>query len=76
MSAKNAEGKGVMWKIIGAKECSKIENFGVDAKEGERRKWHGLERQKCSKAMHGQETRKAQLKRRVTKGRSGEPSEC
>ena len=30
------EGKGVMQKIIGARECSKIESFGVDAKEKRR----------------------------------------
>ena len=46
------EGKRVMWKIIGARECSKIGSFGVDAKEKERGEWHSPERQRHSKAVH------------------------
>jgi len=30
MSVGDAEGKGVMWKKIGARECSKTGSFGVD----------------------------------------------
>jgi len=48
----------------------------VDAKERQRRRQRGPERQKRSKAAHRQETQKAQPKRGVTKERSGEPLEC
>jgi len=48
----------------------------VDAKEGERRKRCGLERQKHSKAAHSQKNRKAQQERGVAERRSGEPSKC
>jgi len=57
-------------------ECSRIEYFGVDAGERRKRRWCGPERQRYSKAAHGQENQKAQQKRGVVKGRSGEPSEC
>jgi len=33
MSIEDAEGKRVMQKIIGTRECSKIGSFGVDAKK-------------------------------------------
>ena len=46
------EGKGVMQKIIGARECSKIGSFGVDAKEKRREERRGLKRQRRSKAVH------------------------
>jgi len=55
MSVEDVERKGVMWKIIGARECSKIGSFGVDAKEKGRKERHGPERQRYSKAAHGQE---------------------
>jgi len=42
----------------------------------ELREWHGPERQRCSKAAHGQENRKAQKERGVAERRSGEPSKC
>jgi len=41
MSVEDVEGKGVIWKIIGARECSKIGSFGVDAKEKGREEQHG-----------------------------------
>jgi len=34
---KYVEGKGVMWKITGARECSRIECFGMNAGERRRR---------------------------------------
>ena len=70
------EGKGVMQKIIGARECSKIGSFSVDAKEKGREEQRGLKRQRCSKAAHGQKNQKAQQERGVVKRRSGEPSKC
>jgi len=48
----------------------------VDAKGRQRGRRRGPERQKCSKAAHGQENRKAQQKRGVVERRSGEPSKC
>ena len=60
MSVEDAEGKGVMQKIIGARECSKIGSFGVDTKEKGREEWRGLKRQRRSKAVHSQENWKAQ----------------
>jgi len=48
----------------------------VSAKEGDRKKWHGPERQKCSKVTHGQENRKAQQERGVVERKSGGPSKC
>jgi len=48
----------------------------VDAKEEERRKWCGPERQRRSKAVHGQKNQKAQQERGIAKRRSGEPSKC
>jgi len=65
-----------MWKITGARECSRIECFGVDTRERRRKRWHGPKRQRCSKAVHGQENRKAQQKRGVAERRSGERSKC
>jgi len=58
------EGKGVMWKTIGARECSRIECFGADAGERGRKRWRGPERQRRSRVVHGQENRKAQQKRK------------
>jgi len=55
MSVKDAEGKGVMQKIIGARECSKIGSFGINAKEKGRGEQYGPERQRHSKAAHSQE---------------------
>ena len=65
-----------MQKIIGARECSKIGSFGVDAKEKGREKRCGPERQRCSKAAHGQKNQKAQQERGVVRERLGEPSKC
>ena len=48
--------KEAMWKITGAKECSKTEHFGVDAKRRGKRKQCSPERQKHSRAVHEQET--------------------
>ena len=48
-----------MQKITGARECSRIEHFGVDAGERRRRRWCGPKRQKHSRAAHGQKNRKA-----------------
>jgi len=74
MSVEDAEGKGVMQKIIGTRECSKIGSFGVDAKKKGRGEQHSPERQRCSKAAHGWKNYKAQQKRGVVKRRSEEPS--
>ena len=52
MSIEDVEGKRVMWKIIGARECSKIGSFGVDAKEKGRGERHSPERQRHSKAAY------------------------
>ena len=65
MSVEDAEGKGVMQKIIGARKCSKIGSFGVDAKEKERKEGRSPDRQRRSKAAHGQENWKAQQERGV-----------
>jgi len=46
----------------------------VNAKKRQKRKWHGPERQRHSKAAHGQENQKMQQKREIVKRRSGEPS--
>jgi len=48
----------------------------VDAKGRQKGRRHGPERQKRSKAAHGQENRKAQQERGVVEKRSGEPSKC
>ena len=48
----------------------------MDVKRRRRRKWYIPQRKKCSKAVHDQESQKVQPKRRVVKGRSGEPSKC
>ena len=72
-----------MRKTIGARECSGIEHSGVDAGERKekavhpqrgkaqqgKRKRHGPERQRRSKAAHGQENRNTQQ----SSTRSGEP---
>jgi len=76
MSIEDAEGKGVMQKIIGARECSKIGSFGVDAKEKGREKLHSPERQRRSKAAHSQKNQKAQQERGIVRERLGEPSKC
>ena len=49
-----------MWKVTGARECSKIEHFGAGAGERRKRRQCGPERQRRNKAAHGQENRKAQ----------------
>ena len=49
-----------MQKITGARKCSRIELFGVDAGERRRRRQHGPKRQKRSRAVHGQKNQKAQ----------------
>jgi len=46
----------------------------VDVRKRRRRKWHTLERKKHSKTVHNQKSWKAQQKKVVAKGRSGEPS--
>ena len=69
MSVEDVEGKGVMQKIIGARECSKIGSFGVDAKEKGWREWR-------SKAVHSRKNQKAQQKRGLVERKSGEPSKC
>jgi len=76
MSVEDAKGKRVMQKIIGARECSKIESFGVDAKEKERGEWCSPERQRCSKVAHSWKNWKAQQKRGVVERRSEELSKC
>jgi len=43
-------------------------------KRKEIERWHGPERQRCSKVAHEQETQKAQQKKRVVKKRSKELS--
>jgi len=48
----------------------------VDVKKKRKRKQHTPQRKKCSKAVYDQESWKAQPKREVVKGRSGEPSKC
>jgi len=68
--------KKVMWKITGDRECSRIEYFGMGAGERRRERQHGPERQRCSKAAHGQKNWKAQQERGVVKRRSEEPSKC
>jgi len=70
------EGKEVMRKTIGARECSKIGHFGVDVEERRRKRQCGPERQRHSKAAHSQESWKAQQERGVVERRSGEPSKC
>jgi len=77
-----------MQKMTGARECSKIERFGVDVKgkqaahpqrgkvQQELRRQRGPERQRCSRAAHSQKNRKAQQERGVVERRSGEPSKC
>jgi len=76
MSVEDAERKGVMQKIIGARECSKIGSFGVDAKEKGRREWCGPERQRHSKMVYSWKNWKVQQKRGIVERRSGEPSKC
>ena len=46
-----------------------------EAQQG-RRKWHDPEKQRCSKAVHGQENWKVQQERGVVERRSEEPSKC
>jgi len=74
MSVEDVKEKGVMQKIIGARECSKIGSFGVNAKEKRREEQCGPERQRCSKVAYGQKNQKAQQERRVVRERLGEPS--
>jgi len=83
-------GKEVMWKMTGARECSRIERSSVDAGERKekagrpqrgkaqqgKRKRHGPERQRRSKVVHGQENQNVQQERGVVERRSGEPSKC
>jgi len=69
MSVEDVEGKGVMQKITGARKCSRIELFGVDAGERRRRRQHGPKRQKRSRAAHGQKNQKAQQERGVVERR-------
>ena len=73
-----------MRKTTGARECSRIERSGVDAGERKekaarpqrgkaqqgKRKRHGPERQRHSKAAHSQENRNAQQERGVVERRS------
>jgi len=47
-----------------------------EEKRSKGREQRGPERQKRSKAAHGQENRKAQQERGVVEKRSGEPSKC
>jgi len=76
MNIEDVEEREVMRKITEAKECFKIECFGVDAGEKRRKRRCSPERQRRSKAAHSQENRKAQQERGVVEGRSGEPSKC
>jgi len=48
----------------------------MNARREKRRKWHGPEKQMCSKAAYGQENWKAQQKQGVAKGTLGECSKC
>jgi len=48
----------------------------VDVRKGRRQRQHALKRERCSRAVHGQESQKVQQKRRVDKGRSDELSKC
>jgi len=48
----------------------------MDAEERQRKKRHSPERQKRSKAAHGQENWKVQQERGVVERRSEEPSKC
>jgi len=70
------KGKEAMQKITGARECSRIEYFGMDVGERRGRRGGSPEKQRCSKAMHGQENWKAQQEREVAERRSEEPSKC
>jgi len=65
-----------MQKITGARECSRIEHFGMDTGKRRRRGQHSPKRQKHSRAAHGQKNWKAQQERGVVERRSGEPSKC
>ena len=42
----------------------------MDVRKGRRQRQHALKRERCSRAVHGQESQKVQQKRRVDKGRS------
>ena len=57
--------KGSYAEVTGARECSKIGSFGVNTKEKKREEWRSPDRQRCSKAAHGQENWKAQQERGV-----------
>jgi len=48
----------------------------MNVKRRRRRKQHTPQREKHSKAIHDQESRKAQPKRGIVKGRLGEPLKC
>jgi len=65
-----------MQKITGARECSRIERFGVDVGKRRRRRQCGPKRQKYSRAAYSQENWKAQQERGVVERRSGESSKC
>jgi len=48
----------------------------MNVKRRRRRKQHTPQREKHSKAIHDQESQKAQPKRGIVKGRLGEPLKC
>jgi len=48
----------------------------VDVRKEGRQRRYALKRERYSRAVHGQESQKAQQKRRIGKGRSDEPSKC
>jgi len=47
-----------------------------DVQKKEKGRQHALLREKCSKVAHGQETQKAQQKKRIVKGKIEELSKC
>jgi len=61
---KGVEKRNAMWKKIEDREWSGTDRSGMDAEEKGRRKQHSPERQRRSKAVHGQENQKTQQKRK------------
>jgi len=64
-------------------QCERCREKGYHVKKNRRQgviknrqRWYGCQKKEEKKAMHDQESQKAQPKREVVKGRSEEPSKC
>ena len=65
----------VQYERCGEKRCH-VEKNRRQGVIKDRQRWYGYQKKEEKKVAHDQESQKAQPKKGVVKGRSGEPSKC